>query len=189
MEQHRGIHATRILGFEEFAHAAEVMMSSIAGDAQGSLAALTLGKRAESELEKNNFSETGLLLSQAMDLKPSGGSHVIYKVGFSARMAMGNHVGALEDANEALTLIPRYPKAFIYLRDVFLAMDQFDDAGKSYSTCLELDPSIRRSKSFRARVAKLQEKLGAFRPCEFLDFFLFDFENVFSNPIFVNILL
>lgn len=40
-------------------------------------------------------------------------------------------------------------QAYICQGDAFLAMDQFDDAGKSYSTCLELDPSIRRSKSFR----------------------------------------
>lgn len=143
------------------ARAAEVMMSFVAGDAQGSLAALALRKRAENELEKNTFSEAELLLSQAIDLKPSGGIHIIYKVRSSARLTMGNYAGALEDANEALTLAPRYPEAYICQGDAFLAMDQFDDAEKSYSTCLELDPSIRRSKSFRARVAKLQEKLSA----------------------------
>lgn len=48
------------------ARAAEVMMSFVAGDAQGSLAALALRKRAENELEKNTFSEAELLLSQVM---------------------------------------------------------------------------------------------------------------------------
>ena len=49
------------------ARAAEVMMSFVAGDAQGSLAALALRKRAEDELEKDNFSEAELLLSQVRE--------------------------------------------------------------------------------------------------------------------------
>lgn len=48
------------------ARAAEVMMSFVGGDPQGSLTALALRKRAEKELEKGNFSEAVLLLSQVM---------------------------------------------------------------------------------------------------------------------------
>lgn len=33
--------------------------------------------------------------------------------------------------------------------DVFMAMEEYDAAEKSYLTCLQIDPSIRRSKSFK----------------------------------------
>lgn len=74
---------------------------------------------------------------------------------------MGNYSGALEDATEALTFAPQYPEAYICQGDAFLVMDQFDSAEKSYLTSLQIDPSIRRSKSFKARIAKLEEKLAA----------------------------
>lgn len=40
-------------------------------------------------------------------------------------------------------------QAYICQGDAFLAMDQLDLAEKSYSIALEIDPSIRRSKSFK----------------------------------------
>ncbi|KAL0535728.1 hypothetical protein IC582_030069 [Cucumis melo] len=128
-----------------------------------SLEALALRKRAQCELEDGNFSQAELLLSQAIDLIPCGGIHIIFKDRSVVRLALGNHSGALEDANEALRVAPQYLEAYICQGDVFLAMDKFDSAEISYSTALEIDPSIRRSKSFKARVAKLQEKLSAVR--------------------------
>ncbi|KAG7020025.1 Small glutamine-rich tetratricopeptide repeat-containing protein alpha, partial [Cucurbita argyrosperma subsp. argyrosperma] len=128
-----------------------------------SLEALALRKRAECEVEDGNFSQADLLLSKAIELKPCGGIHIIFKDRSIVRLALGNHAGALEDANEALRVAPRYPEAYICQGDVFLSMDHFDSAEMSYSTALEIDPSIRRSKSFKARVAKLQEKLNAVR--------------------------
>lgn len=43
-------------------------------------------------------------------------------------------------------------QAYICQGDVFLAMDKFDSAEISYSTALEIDPSIRRSKSFKVLI-------------------------------------
>lgn len=40
-------------------------------------------------------------------------------------------------------------QTYICQGDAFLAMDQLDLAEKSYLTALEIDPSIRRSKSFK----------------------------------------
>lgn len=40
-------------------------------------------------------------------------------------------------------------QAYICQGDVLMAMEQFDAAGNSYSMALDLDPSIRRSKSFK----------------------------------------
>ncbi|THU54099.1 hypothetical protein C4D60_Mb10t21450 [Musa balbisiana] len=130
-------------------------------DPQRNLETLALRKKAEDELEKGNEAEAESLLSQAIDLKPSGGLHLIYRSRSSARLAMGDNVGALEDARESSLLAPKYPQAYICQGDVFLAMEQWEAAEKAYSTALLLDPSIRRSKSFKARVAKLQEKLVA----------------------------
>ncbi|XP_010935496.1 uncharacterized protein [Elaeis guineensis] len=62
------------------------------------------------------------------------------------------------NAAEAEALLSQ---AYVCQGDVFLARGEWDAAEKAYSTALQLDPSIRRSKSFKARVAKLQENLIA----------------------------
>ncbi|PIA35452.1 hypothetical protein AQUCO_03500072v1 [Aquilegia coerulea] len=130
-------------------------------DASKNLAALALRKRAEEELEKGNLSEAEVLLSQAIDLKPSGGLHIIYTTRSSTRLAIGNNLGALEDAKEALALAPHHPQAYLCQGDAFLALEEFVAAENSYSIALQNDPSIRRSKSFKARVVNLQDKLTA----------------------------
>ncbi|KAI3464202.1 hypothetical protein Pfo_020865 [Paulownia fortunei] len=134
----------------------------VASSGKMCLEALALRKRAEDEAGRGDFAQAYSLLSQAIDLKPFGGVHVIYKDRSAARLAMGDINGALEDAKEALTLAPHYPEASAYIceGDVFMAMDQFDAAEESYSIALDLNPSVRRSKSFKARIAKLREKLA-----------------------------
>ncbi|KAF6160776.1 hypothetical protein GIB67_035977 [Kingdonia uniflora] len=97
----------------------------------------------------------------AIDLKPSGGLHITYKSRSTVRFAMGNNLGALEDSNEALTVAPQYPQGFICQGDAFFALGEFAEAEKSYLSALEIDSSIRRSKSFKSRVKKLNEKLSA----------------------------
>lgn len=53
-------------------------------DAAKNLEALALRKRAEAEFEKANFSEADGFLSQAIELKPFGGIHVLYKDRFTS---------------------------------------------------------------------------------------------------------
>ncbi|KAF5203240.1 tetratricopeptide repeat (TPR)-containing protein [Thalictrum thalictroides] len=130
-------------------------------DPSRNLAALALRKRAEEELEKGNLSEAEVLLSQAIDLKPSGGLHIIYTTRSSTRLAIGKNMGALEDAKEALALAPYHPQAYLCQGNAFLALEEFVAAENSYSIALQNDPSIRRSKSFKAWVTKLQDKLTA----------------------------
>ncbi|TQD94223.1 hypothetical protein C1H46_020175 [Malus baccata] len=126
-----------------------------------SLEALALRNKARSEVvDKNNFSQAELFLSQAIELGPIGGVHIMYKERSLARLASGNCSGALEDAAQALALHPLYPEAYICQGDAFLVMNKFDSAQRSYSTALQMDPSLRRSKSFKARIANL-EKLTA----------------------------
>ncbi|GFZ07634.1 hypothetical protein Acr_19g0005710 [Actinidia rufa] len=47
----------------------------------------------------------------AIDLKPFGGIHVLYKDRSSVRLVMGNMAEALQDAKEASTLAPKYPES------------------------------------------------------------------------------
>lgn len=42
-------------------------------------------------------------------------------------------------------------QAYIYQGDAFLAMDAFGAAENAYSYALSIDPSIRRSKSFKVQ--------------------------------------
>ncbi|KAK7251765.1 hypothetical protein RIF29_35251 [Crotalaria pallida] len=144
------------------ARAAELMASLFPGefDAQSGLDALALRKRAEVEFDEGNFTQAELLLSQVIDLNPFGGLHITFKFRSSVRLELGNYSGALQDANEALKLAPRYYEAYICQGDAFLALNQFHSAEQSYLAALDIDPSIRRSKSFKARIAKLQEKLA-----------------------------
>ncbi|KAF3671519.1 putative WW domain-containing oxidoreductase-like [Capsicum annuum] len=165
--------------------AAEVMAfvcfgrDDVEEESRRSLEALALRKRAEDEMGNGNFCEAHRLLSQAIDLKPFGGVHIMLKdrrsrvqaletaSGRNARsaveLAMGNLAEALDDAKEALTIAPNYPEGYISQGDAFMALDQVDAAEKSYSMALELDPSFRRSKSFKgalASVSRVKEALG-----------------------------
>ncbi|GJX68759.1 retrotransposon protein, putative, ty1-copia subclass [Tanacetum coccineum] len=72
-----------------------------------------------------------------------------------ARLGMNNNVPALEDAIKATTLAPNYPQAYVCKADALMAMEQYDAAGDSYSMALHLDPSIRRSKSFKVPTPSL----------------------------------
>ncbi|XP_039124825.1 uncharacterized protein LOC120261128 [Dioscorea cayenensis subsp. rotundata] len=130
-------------------------------DAERNLEALAMRKMGEKELEMKNFSEAVVLFSQAIDLEPSGGCHLIYRSRSVARLAMGDNAGALDDAEEAANIAPKYPQAYLSQGDAYMAMEKWTAAEKAYLNALLIDPSIRRSKSFKARIAKLQEKLVA----------------------------
>ncbi|CAA7391121.1 unnamed protein product [Spirodela intermedia] len=153
------------------ARAAEVLAQICGGKRGGSeggfdpwknMEALTLRKKAEAELlERGNPADAEALLSQAVDLKPSGGLHLIYKSRSVARLTQGNIGGALEDTNEALKIDPTFAQAYICQGDAFVAMGEWTKAENAYSEALLIDPSIRRSKSFKERVTKLQEKIAA----------------------------
>ncbi|CAJ1936522.1 unnamed protein product [Sphenostylis stenocarpa] len=146
------------------ARAAEVIITLFAEaghDPKACLDALALRKRADIEFANRNFTQAELLLSQAIDLKPFGGIHVTFKCRSLVRLELGNYSGALQDAEEALALAPRYSEAFICQGDAFLALNKFDLAEQSYLASLDIDPSIRHSKSFKSRIIKLEEKLAA----------------------------
>ncbi|KAI3503911.1 hypothetical protein L1887_32396 [Cichorium endivia] len=144
------------------ARAAEIMAAVTGydlGSWKTSLEALSMRKKAEIEIENGDFATAEILLSEAIGLNPVGGLHYLYKDRSIAKLGMKKTIDALQDAIEASRLAPKYPEAYTCKGDALMAMEQFEAAGDSYSMALELDPSIRTSKSFKARVAKLQEKL------------------------------
>eukprot|EP00262_Sarcandra_glabra_P015105 TRINITY_DN4587_c0_g1_i1.p1 TRINITY_DN4587_c0_g1~~TRINITY_DN4587_c0_g1_i1.p1 ORF type:complete len:251 (+),score=41.89 TRINITY_DN4587_c0_g1_i1:111-863(+) len=149
---------------ETAARAAEVLAGFYGGDggwdAFTNLEALALRKRGENAMKKGDFLEAENLLSQAIDLNPGGGLQISYTSRSAVRLALGNNSAALEDAKEASKICPRFPQAYIAQGDAFLAMEEWDAAEEAYSSALLIDPSIRRSKSFKARVVKLQERLA-----------------------------
>ncbi|CAH9147130.1 unnamed protein product [Cuscuta epithymum] len=132
--------------------------NDIENECRKCLEALELRKAAEDEMAKGDFSNAYHLLSQAIDLKPFGGIHISYRNRSVARLTMGDSAEALLDANEALSIAPSYSDAYICQGDAFMAMDKINAARNSYSVALDLDPSIRHSKSYMIRIAKLKEK-------------------------------
>lgn len=139
--------------------AANLMISILGGfdgneddKSKNCLESLALRTRAEDRMANGDFDEALVLLSQAIDLKPFGGLHIIYRSRSAAKLAVGNITGALEDAKEALAIAPKYPKAYICQGDALMSIGKLDAAKKSYSIALELDPSLRRSKSFKERI-------------------------------------
>lgn len=128
-------------------------------DAALGLTALATREKAEAALEKGNAAEAEALLTEVIGLNASGGLHLVYRSRSKARLAVGNISGALEDAEEAIKIAPRFPQAHLLRGDALLAMGEYRVAEDAYADALDLDPSIRRSKSFKARVERLREKL------------------------------
>ncbi|PKA48477.1 hypothetical protein AXF42_Ash019933 [Apostasia shenzhenica] len=135
-------------------------------DPRRNLEALYLRKRAEVELEKGNAFEAAALLTQAIELIPSGGLHFIFKIRSTAKLRMGDNNGALEDAKEACNIAADFPEAYICRGDALLAMGDLDEADKAYTTALDIDPSIRRSKSFKDFKFEISPLLPHLRTCE-----------------------
>ncbi|CAH2053454.1 unnamed protein product [Thlaspi arvense] len=146
--------------------AAEILFS-LCGDGReassssavtAALAALALTNNALSQIDAGNFQEAESLLTQALELKPYGGLQRIFKHRAVAKLGMLDYSGALEDISRALTLAPNSSEVYICQGDVYVAKGEYENAEKSYSKCLEIDPSLRRSKTFKARIANLQKK-------------------------------
>ncbi|WVZ23265.1 hypothetical protein V8G54_001809 [Vigna mungo] len=105
------------------ARAAELVVTLFAEaghDPKTCLDALALRKRANIEFANRNFTEAELLLSQAHEANHSSFSILLETFEFKmrhysfflsmsfVRLELGNYSGALEDAEEALALAPRY---------------------------------------------------------------------------------
>ncbi|KAL6844374.1 hypothetical protein ACP4OV_026047 [Aristida adscensionis] len=124
----------------------EHLLSAAEFDAAAGLAALAAREKAEAALDAGNAAEAEALLTEAVFWS-------------KARLTIGDISGALEDAEEAIRIAPKFPQAHLLRGDALLAMGEYCVAEDAYVDALDLDPSIRRSKSFKARVERLREKL------------------------------
>ncbi|EPS64882.1 binding protein, partial [Genlisea aurea] len=138
--------------------AAEVMSAVADLRVDECLEALALRKRAEDERDRGDFGAACSLLTQALDLHPVGNIHKIYKERSTIRLRMGDVDGALDDAREATALAPEDPEPYICRGDALMAKGELRDSEDCYSMALRLDPSIARSRTFKARISKLVEE-------------------------------
>uniref|UniRef100_A0A0A9DZ45 Uncharacterized protein n=1 Tax=Arundo donax TaxID=35708 RepID=A0A0A9DZ45_ARUDO len=137
----------------------EHLLGAAEFDAATGLAVLAAREKGEAALEKGNAAEAEALLTEAICLNACGGLHLVYSSRSKTRLTLGDISGALEDAEEAIRIAPKFPQAHLLRGDALLAMDEYCVAEDAYADALDLDPSIRRSRSFKTRVERLREKL------------------------------
>ncbi|XP_006653869.3 small glutamine-rich tetratricopeptide repeat-containing protein 2 [Oryza brachyantha] len=143
------------------AHLLEHLLGASEFDAAAGLAALAAREKAEAAIEKGDAAEAEALLTEAIQMNACGGLHLVYRSRSKARLSMGNVTGALADAEEATKIAPKFPQAHLSRGDALFAMEEYRAAEDAYADALDLDPSIRRTKSFRARLEKLRQKLAS----------------------------
>ncbi|KQJ85255.1 uncharacterized protein LOC100845358 [Brachypodium distachyon] len=137
----------------------EHLLGAAEFDAAAGLVALAVREKAEAALGNGDAAEAEALFTESIGLNAPGGLHLVYGSRSKARLAMGDVAGALADAEEAIRIAPKFPQSRLSRGDVLFAMGDYHAAEDAYADALNLDPSIRRSKSFKARLGKLREKL------------------------------
>lgn len=142
-------------------HAAHLLAIQCgASDPENNLTALSLKEQGNKEFESGNLARAEQLFSQAINLNPSGGQHFLYSNRSAVRLAMGDNVSSLEDANEASRISPNWHVACLRHGDAYFALGEYEAAEDAYLSALAIDPSLRRSKSFNVRLQKLQGELA-----------------------------
>lgn len=142
------------------AHAARLLaLQCGASNPENNLQALHLKQQANKAFERGNLVEAEGLYTEAIELNPSGGLHFIYANRSALRLAQGNFQGALNDAQVAEAISPKWAQAFVRQADALSAMGEVERALAALSTALCLDPLLRRSKGFQSKSRELQMKL------------------------------
>ncbi|KAL2635601.1 hypothetical protein R1flu_007080 [Riccia fluitans] len=145
-------------------HAARLLeLQCGAADPDTNLKALYFKERGNKSFQQGDHEQAELYYSEAIELNPSGGLHFLYSNRSAVRLARGDVEGALDDAEQAIRILPKWPVAYLRKADVYLQMGDLDNAQLSCSSALRLDPSLRRSKSFQAKVKKITERLELVR--------------------------
>lgn len=137
----------------------EHLLGAAEFDADAGLAALAVREKAEAALAEGNAAEAEALFTESIGLNAPGRLHLVYGSRCKARLAIGDTTGALADADEAIRIAPKFPQSHLSRGDALFAMGEYHSAEGAYADALAVDPSIRRSKSFKARLEKLREKL------------------------------
>ncbi|CAI5515033.1 unnamed protein product [Closterium sp. Naga37s-1] len=131
------------------AHVARLLeRQCAAGSAETNLAALELKGRGNAAFEKGRADEAEKLFTQAIELSPVGGMHNLLCNRAAARVACGNPMGALEDAEAAAALKPGWSSAVIRRAEALAALGRVREALEAYERLADTDAEFRRSKQF-----------------------------------------
>ncbi|KAG6552918.1 hypothetical protein Mapa_005574 [Marchantia paleacea] len=142
------------------AHAARLMdLQCGAADPATNLKALGLKEQGNKSFQVGDLERAEKFYSEAIELKPSGGLHFIYGNRSAARLATGDSEGALEDATQAAILAPLWSGSHLRKADAYVQRGDFVNAKKACSRALQLDPTLRRSKSLQAKLKQIEESL------------------------------
>ncbi|KAL3689711.1 hypothetical protein R1sor_016020 [Riccia sorocarpa] len=141
-------------------HAARLLeLQCGAADPVTNLKALHLKELGNKSFQQGNHEQAERYYSEAIELNPSGGIHFLYGNRSAVRLARGDDAGALDDAEQAVRILPTWSVAHLRKVDVYLQMGALENAELACSSALRLDPSLRRSKSFQAKVKQISERL------------------------------
>ncbi|KAF7011836.1 LOW QUALITY PROTEIN: hypothetical protein CFC21_026100 [Triticum aestivum] len=136
----------------------EHLLGAAEFDAAAGLAALALREKAEAAIADGKAAEAEALFTESIAMDAPGGLHLAYGGRCKARIGLGVP-GALTDAEEAIRIAPSFPQSHLLRGDALFTLGEYHSAKDAFAGALDLDPSIRRSKSFKARLEKLREKL------------------------------
>lgn len=142
-------------------HAAHLLAIQCgASDPENNLIALSLKEQGNKLFESGNIVRAEQLFSQAINLNPSGGQHFLYSNRSAVRLAMGDNVSSLADAKEASRITPNWHVAYLRQGDAYFALGEYEAAEHAYLSAVAIEPSLRRSKSFKVGLRKLEGKLS-----------------------------
>lgn len=128
-------------------------------DPENNLKALSLKQQGIKAFESGDFVEAETLFSQAIDLQPSGGLHLLYANRSAARLAKGDAHAALDDANCASVLAPKWHVPYLRQGEAYMVIGDYQSAQSVYAKALLCDPTLRRSKSYQSKIRELERAL------------------------------
>ncbi|KAH7277880.1 hypothetical protein KP509_38G013000 [Ceratopteris richardii] len=128
-------------------------------DPENNLKALSLKQQANRAFESGNIADAETLFSQAINLQPSGGLHLLHSNRSAAWLAKGDAYAALEDAKLASVLAPKWHVPHLRKGEAYMVIGDYLSAKTSYAEALLLDPSLRRSKSYQSKLRELEKVL------------------------------
>lgn len=142
------------------AHAARLLAIQCGlSDPENNLKALALKQQGNKAFEAGDITQAELTFSQAIELQPSGGLHLLYANRSAARLAKGDVDAALEDAMQAANLAPTWHTPLLRQGEAYMSLGDYHAAQAAFAKALLLDPSLRRSRSYQAKVRELDNKL------------------------------
>lgn len=123
------------------------------------LKALALKQQGNKAFESGDITGAEKLFSQAIELQPSGGLHLLYANRSATRLAKSDANAALEDAMHAAGLAPKWHMPLLRQGEAYMLIGDYHAAQDAFKKALLLDPSLRRSKYYQNKIRELESIL------------------------------